>query len=819
MAKKRIGEDFEQDPDKVINRPLEDVMHDAMMPYAEYVILERALPRVEDGLKPVQRRILYTMHELSLTPDKPHKKSARIVGDALGKYHPHGDTSVYDAMVRMAQDFNMRYMLIDGHGNFGSMDGDSAAAMRYTEARLTSLSMEMLKDIEKDTVKFSLNFDDTLKEPNVLPGRYPNLLVNGSSGIAVGLATNIPPHQIGEVIDATIALMANPDMSVDALMKHMTGPDFPTGGIIMGREEIVRAYETGRGKIILRGKVEIEALAGGKKQLVMTELPYQINKANLLEKILKLSEEKKGILTGISDIRDESDRNGVRAVIELKKDADADKILNYLYKYSDLQVTFGINMVAIAEGRPQQMGLQRILLHYIDHQKDVVLKRTQYDLDKAKAREHVLEGLMIAIRNLDRVIALIRASKNPKEARERLMEVFSLTEIQAQAVLDMRLQRLTGLEILSLEKEYAQIQKLIGQLSAIVNSETLLLKLIRTELLDVKKRFNDERRTLIVKDGTKADIKTEDIIFIEDTVITLTKNQEIKRVSVKSLNRASKDTEAGEMKEKDHIEFMADSATNHRILLFTDAGNCFGLGGMDIPEGKVKDKGVPLTGLINGFDKNERVIAMFSLAAFKEDLFVQFYSKGGMAKRTQLTEYDARKTKIQACGLKKGDKLISADITDGTGDVLLVTALGMSIRFHSSEVSSVGRTATGVKAIQLKKGDSVVFAQGVDDEGELVVLTNRGFAKRTLMVDYEAQGRGGIGFRTIAFYKNQSNGRDIIKAFYLKEPYDIIMLQRDGTATRLDLDGLPIEKRDAKGRSAVLVLMENELVVAYKNLN
>lgn len=819
MSRKKNLDDIKQPPEKVINRPLEEVIHNSIMPYAEYVILERALPRVEDGLKPVQRRILYTMYELGLTPDKPHKKSARIVGDTLGKYHPHGDTSVYDAMVRMAQDFNMRYLLVDGHGNFGSMDGDSAAAMRYTEARMTALSLELIRDIEKDTVKFGLNFDDSLKEPDLLPGRFPNLLINGSTGIAVGLATNIPPHNLGEVIDGTIAVMANPDISLDELMKHIPGPDFPTGGLIIGSDEIRKAYETGRGKIILRAKVDIEKTSGNKKQLVITQVPYQVNKANLLEKILKLSEDKKGILTGISDIRDESDRNGIRAVIELKKDADAEKILNYLYKYSDLQVTFGINMVAIAEGKPQQMGLKSILIHYINHQKDVVTRRTRYDLEKAKAREHILEGLMIAIDNIDRVIALIRSSKNPKEARNRLTKEFSLTEIQAQAILDMRLQKLTNLEIITLEKEYAQVKKLIENLTAILDSENLLMKLIRSELLDIKKRFEDERRTVIIEDGSKADIKTEDIIYIEDTVITLTRNQDIKRIPLKSFNRSNRDLGVGETREKDYIEFLVDSATDHRVLLFTDAGNCYSLNGIDIPEGKWRDKGVSLAILLNGFDSSERVVSLLSLPDFEEGKFIQFYTQNGMIKKTPLKEYDVKKTKILACGLKAGDRIIGAEVADGESDVLLVTANGMSIRFHGTDVNPMGRTASGVKGIHLKKGDRVVFAQQIDDEGELVILTDRGFAKRTLIADYEPQGRSGVGFKTITFTKTNSNGREIIKAFYMKEPYEIILLQVDGTATRLDLDKLPIEERDSKGKSAVLVLMANEVTGAYRNYN
>ena len=819
MARKKKEDHFIQDPSRIFNKPLEDVMHESMMPYAEYVIMERALPRVEDGLKPVQRRILYTMNELGLTPDKPHKKSARIVGDCLGKYHPHGDTSVYDAMVRMAQDFNMRNPLVDGHGNFGSMDGDSAAAMRYTEARMTPLALELLRDIEKETVAFNLNFDDTLKEPEVLPGRYPNLLVNGSSGIAVGLATNIPPHNLGEVIDGVVAVMNDPDVSLDRLSDIIPGPDFPTGGYIIGKEEIRKAYETGKGKMILRAKVEVENLTGGKKQLVITEIPYQINKAALLEKILHLSEEKKGVLTGISDIRDESDRTGIRAVIEIKKDADAKKILNYLYKYSDLQTTFGINMVAIADGKPRQMGLKTLIEYYIRHQKNVVTRRTQYDLDKAKARAHILEGLILAVNNIDRVIAIIRSSKNPKEARDRLMKEFALTEIQSQAILDMRLQRLTNMEILSLEKEYAQVKKLIERLTAILSSDAQLLKVIKTELLEIRKKYADPRRTMIVEDGSKAEIRTEDLIYVEDIVITLTRNQDVKSIPMKSFSRSNRDVEAVETRDMDYIEFLVDSATNHRVLFFTDRGNCYGITGKDIPEGKWKDKGIQLTQLLNGFDKSEKIVGVLSVPDFKEMQYVQFYTEGGLVKRTLLPEYDSKKTKIQACGLKKGDRVISAERTDGNSDVMIVTAHGMSLCFRGSEVNPMGRTAAGVKAIQLKKNDRVVFAQQVDEEGELIVLTDRGFAKRTPIADYERQGRGGIGFKTITFARNNSNGKKIIRAFTSKLPYEVILLQKDGTTTRLDLDSLPIESRDVKGRSVVLVLMDNEVITAYRNYN
>lgn len=819
MTRKKTSDEFTQNEELIIHKPLEEVMHESIMPYAEYVIMERAIPRVEDGLKPVQRRILYTMYELGIGPDKPYRKSARIVGDALGKYHPHGDSSVYDAMVRMAQDFVMRAQLVDGHGNFGSMDGDSAAAMRYTEARLAPLAMELIRDIEKDTVPFSLNFDDTLKEPDVLPGRFPNLLVNGSSGIAVGIATNIPPHNLGEVIDGVIAQMENPDISLDSLMEIIKGPDFPTGGVIIGKDEIKKAYATGKGRIIVRAKVDIEDGGGGKKLLVIKEVPYQVNKATLLERIVKLREERKGVLNGIADVRDESDRNGIRAVIEVKKDGDAEKILNYLYKYSDLQVTFGANMVAIADGKPKQMGLKEIIEYYIKHQKDVVTRRTKYDLDKARARGHILEGLMIAVNNIDEVIAIIRSSKNPKAAKERLIKTFELSEEQAQAILDMRLQKLTSLEIINLEKEYKEVKKQIERLEAILGSEKRLINLIKKELLEIKKKYADERRTKIIEDETKAEIKTEDLIHVEDAVITLTHNQDIKRVPIKAFSRSSKDVEVVDTREMDYIEFLVESATDHKLLFFTNEGNCYSLEAIHVPEGKWRDKGVPLSTLINGFERSEKIVGVISVKDFEESQYVQFYTRDGMVKRTPLSEYNARKTKIQACGLKDNDEVINVELTDGTKDILIITQRGMSIRFRGKEVSSMGRTARGVKSIQLKQGDTVVFGKEIDDEGEIVVITDRGFGKRTLASDYQVQGRGGVGFRTFTFNKNQSNGRILLDAFYVKEPYEIILQKADGSTVRVNTEDISITERDGKGEALTVVVMDNDIRYVYRNYN
>lgn len=816
---KRIDK-FTQNKDLIIQKPLEEVMHESIMPYAEYIILERALPRVEDGLKPVQRRILYTMYELGVTPDKPHRKSARIVGDCLGKYHPHGDTSVYDAMVRMAQDFVMRAPLVDGQGNFGSIDGDVAAAMRYTEARMTPLAMELLRDISKDTVDFSLNFDDTLKEPNVLPGRFPNLLVNGASGIAIGVATNIPPHNLGEVIDGVILQMENPDVSLDELLKVIKGPDFPTGGTIIGQDEIRKAYKTGKGRIIVRAKVDIEKAPGGKKLIVIKELPYQVNKATLLEKILKLCEERKGVLTGIADIRDESDRSGMRAVIEVKKDGDPEKILNYLYKYSDLQVTFGANLVAIADGRPQQLGLKEILGYYIQHQKDVVTRRVKYDLDKAKAREHILEGLMIAINNIDRVIEIIRGSKNPSVARKNLMKEFKLTETQAQAILDMRLQRLTNLEIITLEREYKEVKKTIEKLEAILGSEKLLIKLIKKELLEIKEKYSTPRKTEIIKDSSEAEIKTEDLIHVEECVIALTRNQDIKRVSQKAFNRSSKDVEVVETREMDYIEFLVESETDHRILLLTNQGNCYSLNAIEIPEAKWRDKGVQLASIIKGFERTEKIVALLSIKEFSQDSYIQFYTSQGMIKKTSLAEYETIRTKIQACGLKDNDEVIGAELISEDKEVMIITANGMSIKFNGSEVNPMGRTARGVKAIQLKGDDRVIFGSQIDEDGDIVVVTDQGIAKRTPIAEYQCQGRGGIGFKTFSFYKNRANGRYILGAFYVQNPFEIIMQQKDGTITRINTNDLPIAPRDGRGSTVIKIEdVDNTVEYVYRNYN
>ncbi len=786
----------------IFERAMDDVMHDSIMPYAEHVILERALPRVEDGLKPVQRRILYTMLELGLTPDKPHRKSARIVGDCLGKYHPHGDSSVYDAMVRMAQPFNMRMPLVDGHGNFGSVDGDSAAAMRYTEARMTPLAMEILRDIEKDTVEFALNFDDTLQEPVLMPGRFPNLLVNGASGIAVGLATNIPPHNLGEAIDAVVAQIQNPDITLDELMQHMPCPDFPTGGYLIRSTEIREAYETGRGKLTMRAKTHFETQKNGKPLIVITELPYQVNKAAMLEKILAVTQEKKVLFSGVSDIRDESDRMGTRAVIELKKDTDAEQVLNYLFKYSDLQCTFGVNMVAIAEGRPQQMGLVEIITHYIRHQREVVTRRTRYELENAKKREHILAGLMIAIDNLDAVIALIRASKTVKAAREGLMERFKLSEIQAQAILDLRLQRLTNLELLTIQKEYKEILALIDKLTAILASDKKLMALIRDELLEIKSKYANERRTAVIDAETTIQVDTAALKVVEDVTVTIYDGLRARRTPARSSVPANPD---------ETPLYTIPIRTDQSIRLFTDKGACLLLSVEGLPETKAGARPVNLAGLLP-FEENERIVAAYEE---NDEGNLYFITAQGYVKCTPAAQYASRNKRIAAINLKEDDSVLQVE--QGREEtVLLITQKGMSIRFALSTVPEMGRTAAGVKCVKLENGDAVLCALQVRDEGEILTLSDRGYAKRSLLFDYEVQGRNGKGLKTFDFKKNGSNGTRIAAAFYVCEPFDFAVRQRHGTVTRFNTEDVRIEDRASKGSMLVLVMLDDDVIAAEK---
>lgn len=788
---------------------MSDMMHDSMIPFAEYVIMDRALPRVEDGLKPVQRRILYTMLELGLTPDKPHRKSARIVGDTLGKYHPHGDTSVYDAMVRMAQDFVMRAPLVNGHGNFGSMDGDSAAAMRYTEARLSPIAMEMLAHIEKDTVRWSLNFDDTLKEPEMLPARYPNLLVNGAAGIAVGLATNIPPHNLGEVIDGVVARIRNPRLTLEELMTLIPGPDFPTGGYLLNLNQLKEAYTTGRGKIALRAKTTIEKGPNGKSLIVINEMPYQVNKAAMLEKILQTTEQKKDMFAGICDIRDESDRTGLRAVIEVRKDYDPKTILNCLYKYSDMQTTFGINMVCIADGAPKQLSLMSIIDHYIRFQKDIVTRRTQYDLEKARQREHILKGLIIAVKNIDEVIRIIRGSSSPKEARDKLIKRFDLSQIQAQAILDLRLSRLTALEIDALEKEYKFILETIARLEAILASESKLLGVIVHELTEIKEKYGDKRRTKILDLNHEIEINEDEFKSVEDCVIILTNSGFLKRISQKSFQKSAQS-------EDDSVKTIVPSATNQRVQIFTNLGALYTLSATDIPDCKLKDKGKPLSAIIAGIDSAESIVGLFSVSAYK-DADVFFATRSGLIKRTHLSEYDVRNKKIAACGLADGDNIISVNLLSGESDWFVVSKLGMGIRFSTEDVSAMGRAAKGVKSITLQKGDCVVMAAPVSEQDDVALFTDLGYAKLTRIYLFEKQKRSGKGLKAITLLKNGSSGTYIAAAFVVSEPCGIVVSLKSGQNFLLSSGQLDRQDRNAKGTSVVLAVLGDFVVSAGKS--
>ncbi|MBR3129092.1 MAG: DNA topoisomerase 4 subunit A [Clostridia bacterium] len=793
-----------QPTETILLKSMDEVMHESMMPYAQHVILERALPRVEDGLKPVQRRILYTMMELGLSPDKPHRKSARIVGDCLGKYHPHGDSSVYDAMVRMAQPFNMGVCLVDGHGNFGSVDGDSAAAMRYTEARMTDAAMLLLKDIDKDTVDFTWNFDDTLKEPELLPGRFPNLLVNGANGIAVGLATSIPPHNPVEAIDAVIAVLDNPRIKIPDLLKIMPAPDFPTGGFLLDSSEIAQSYETGRGKLTMRARTHFEEVKNGKTRIVIDEFPYQINKAACLSKILEITQEKKAMFAAISDIRDESDRMGTRAVIEVKKDGDPERILQLLFKYSDLQCTFGANYVAIADGKPQQLNLKQIIEYYVRHQRSVVTRRTKTELEIARKRCHILEGLMVAVNNLDRVIKLIRASKSPKEAREGLMKTFGLTEIQAQAILDLRLQKLTNLELLSIEKEYKDVKKLIAELEAILASDTKLVHLIKKELLDVRKLFDGRRKTQIISAEGEIEAQTNEPETVEEMIVAVCADLKIRKCLKRQFNLSQI--------RADKPERILEVNSNESIRLFTNRGAMLNLKVSDIPETRPAVRAANLVALVE-LEKGETIVGAFPDTDEGSYLFC---TTGGMVKRSKAADYRVRGKRTAALNLKDKDALLGA-YPMPTMDILLVTERGMCIRFAADSVPETGRAAAGVIGIKLEPKDRVMACMPVGDEGELIVLTDRGFGKRSFLFDYELQGRNGKGVKTFDFRKNGSNGSRIVYAGTVQNPFTLVIEQRHGTKTPLNTEQIHIEPKASKGEMLLAVVLDDDVVSAYRS--
>jgi DNA gyrase subunit A len=785
-------------------------MKSSFLDYAMSVIVSRALPDVRDGLKPVHRRILYAMHDLGMHSDKPYKKSARIVGDVIGKYHPHGDSAVYETMVRMAQDFNYRYMLVDGHGNFGSVDGDAAAAMRYTESRMSKISMELLRDINKDTIDYQDNYDGEEREPVVLPARFPNLLVNGTTGIAVGMATNIPPHQLGEVIDAVLAISRDPEITTQELMEIVPGPDFPTGGIILGRSGIRKAYETGRGSITVRAKVVIEQKSNGKEVIIVNELPYQVNKARLVEKIAELARDKK--IEGITDLRDESDRKGMRIVIEVRKDANANVLLNNLYKHTALQTSFGINTLALVNGHPKVLTLKQCLVHYLDHQKVVIRRRTEFELRKAEARAHILEGLRIALDNLDAVITLIRNSQTTDIAREGLMTEFNLSEKQAQAILDMRLQRLTGLEREKIEDEYQSLMKLIAELKAILADEEKVLEIIREELTEIKERFNDKRRTEIVTGGIE-NIEDEDLIPRENIVISLTHNGYVKRLPVstyRAQRRGGRGIQGMGTNEDDFVEHLITTSTHDTILFFTNKGKVYRSKGYEIPEFSRTAKGIPIINLL-GVEKGEWVNAIIPIEEFVDDWYLFFTTKEGISKRSPLTSFaHIRNNGLIALSLREGDELISVRLTDGSKHMIIGTKKGMLIRFPETDVRSMGRTATGVKGITLDSDDEVVGMEVLEETNDVLIVTKNGYGKRTTAEEYRIQGRGGKGIKTC--HVTEKNG-ELVSMRAVTGEEDLMLITTGGVLIRMDVGSISKMGRNTQGVKLISMKeSENEFV-------
>jgi len=767
--------------DNTLPRDIVDEMRESYLNYSMSVIVSRALPDVRDGLKPVHRRILYGMSELGSSWNRPYKKSARIVGDVLGKYHPHGDSSVYDALVRMAQAFSMRYQLVDGQGNFGSVDGDNAAAMRYTESRMTKMTSEMLKDLDKGTVDWTVNFDETLKEPSVLPTAVPTLLINGSEGIAVGMATKIPPHNLIEIINGLVAIIENKDITVEEIMAHIKGPDFPTAGLIMGIDGLKDAYTTGRGKIKMRARAHIESAKNGKDSVIITELPYQCNKASLVEKIADLVRDKK--IVGITDLRDESDKDGIRVVVETKRDAVPEVILNQLYKYTQLQDTFGIILLALVNGVPKIMPLKEVLNHFIDFRHEVVVKRTQFELNQAEARAHILEGLKIALDNIDAVIELIKASKNPDAAKEGLMNSFNLSEKQAQAILEMRLQRLTGLEVDKILEEYKELIKLISHLKGILENKNQRMDIIKKELLEVQENYGDERRTEIIP--VLSDFSMEDMIAEEEVVLTITHQGYIKRTALntyRTQRRGGRGVQGAGSKDEDFVEHLFIANTHNYMLFFTDRGKCFWLKVYDIPQGGRATRGRAIVNLI-GCDPSERVEAFVSVNEFKEDHYIVMATKKGVVKKTVLSAYGKpRKGGIYAIEIREDDQLIEARVTNGEHDILLGTREGKSIRFSETNVRASGRKTMGVRGIRLSsKDDYVVGMLIVKREGTILVATEKGYGKRTDIIQYRTQTRGGKGVLTMRC--TDKTGK-MVKIMEVVDSDDLIVITDAGVLMR-----------------------------------
>ena len=801
--------------DKISEVGLKKTMERSYIDYAMSVIAARALPDVRDGLKPVQRRILHSMIELNNGPDKPHRKCARIVGDTMGKYHPHGDSSIYDALVKLAQDWNTRYPLVDGHGNFGSEDGDGAAAMRYTEARLSKISMEMLADINKDTVDFVPNFDETEKEPTVLPSRFPNLLVNGTTGIAVGMATNIPPHNLKEVIGATVKIIDNRieedrETSIDEIMQIIKGPDFPMGAEILGRRGIEEAYRTGRGKIKVRAVTDIEAMPNGKHKIVVTELPYMVNKALLIQKIVELVKTKR--VEGITDVRDESSREGIRVVIELKKDTNANVLLNQLYKHTQLQDTFGVNMLALVDGVPKILNISQMLGYYLKHQEDVVTRRTKYDLNKAEERAHILKGLLIALDNIDEVINIIRSSKSVQDAKNSLIERFGLTEIQAQAIVDMRLRALTGLEREKLEAEYKELMDKISYLKAILADEKKLLGVIKDELLVISQKYGDERRTALGRDVDE--VTDEELIERENIVIAMTKLGYIKRMPedlFKAQNRGGKGIRGMQTIDEDYIENLIVTTTHNYLMFFTNTGRVYRLKGYEIPEAGRTARGVAIVNLLQ-LQAGEKITAVIPLKSYEDGKYLFMATRNGMVKKTDILEYqNVRKTGLTAIVLRDNDELIEVKATNGDDDIFLITKKGMSIRFNEKDVRQTGRTSMGVKGIHLGKDDIVISMQMSSQGEKILLVTENGMGKRTLISEFNAQNRGGKGVKC---YKITEKTGDLVGAKIVTDENDVMIITTEGIIIRTSCDGISTLGRVTSGVKVINLNYDNNVKVA-----
>lgn len=786
-------------------------MRTSFMDYAMSIIVSRALPDVRDGLKPVHRRILYAMSELGMAPDKPYKKSARIVGEVIGKYHPHGDSAVYETMVGLAQDFSTRYTLVDGHGNFGSVDGDAAAAMRYTEARLSKISMELLRDLQKDTIDFIPNYDGEEQEPSVLPSRYPNLLVNGSYGIAVGMATSIPPHNLGEVIDGVQMLIENPDVTPLELMQAIKGPDFPTGAYILGREGIRQAYTTGRGSATMRAKVEIEE-TNNKARIIVTELPYKVNKAKLVERIAELVRDK--VIDGITDLRDESDRTGMRVVIELRRDVTPTVVLNNLYKHTPMQTNYGIIMLALVNGEPKVLNLKDMLHYYLKHQQEVIRRRTEYDLKKAEARAHILEGLRIALDNLDEVITLIRSSRTTEEARDGLMNRFSLSYEQAQAILDMRLQRLTGLEREKIEEEYAELLKQIADYRAILADEQRILGIISEELQEIKEKYGDARRSEITV-GEES-IEDEDLIPREDVIITITHSGYAKRLPVttyRSQKRGGKGVVGMETKDKDFVEHLFVSNTHQYLLFFTNKGKAYRLKAYEIPELSRTARGTPIINLIQ-IEQGETVNAVIPIESFDPNQYLFFATRNGIVKKTPLDDYaNIRRAGLIAIHIREDDDLVGVKLTDGHQEIIMGTRQGMSIRFPEEEVRPMGRSATGVKGISLSEDDAVIDMDVVNKEDDVLIVTSKGYGKRTPMDEYRVQSRGGKGIKTLNI--TSKNG-PVIGLKVVKDDEDLMIITASGTVIRTSMSGINTMGRNTQGVKLIHIREDDEVATVTR---